>query len=172
MAELNSSPEKNDGKKSARKPKSLRVDLTAMVDLAFLLVTFFMLTTTLSKYKAMDLAMPVGDDAGFVAQSRTVTLCLGADNKVLLYRGMPENSVPEVISYGKEGLRKALITKEQQIKKETGKSMIVVLKPSDKSKYGNLVDAIDELNITENKQYAIVGITGTDVDMLKKQSIY
>jgi len=172
MAELNSSPEKNDGKKSARKPQSLRVDLTAMVDLALLLVTFFMLTTTLSKHKAMDIAMPVGDEGAAVAQSRTVTLCLGADNKVLLYRGLPENSTPEVISYGKEGLRKALINKQEQIKLETGKSMIVVLKPSDRSKYGNLVDAIDELNITENKQYAIVNISDKDIDMLKRQSVY
>ncbi|MVN89855.1 ExbD/TolR family protein [Mucilaginibacter aquatilis] len=172
MAELNASPAKNDGKKPLRKPQSLRVDLTAMVDLAFLLVTFFMLTTTLSKPKAMDLAMPVDAENQAVAQSRTVTLCLGADNKVLLYRGLPGNTNVEVIDYGREGLRKALLSKQQLIKQQTGKPMLVILKPSNHSKYGNLIDALDELNITQNKQYAIVDIDDKDVDMLKQQSIY
>lgn len=172
MAELNSSPEKNDGKKPLRKKMSLRVDLTAMVDLAFLLVTFFMLTTTLSKNKAMDLAMPVGEDGSPVAQSRTVTLCLGADNKVLLYRGLPENTTPQVADYSKEGLRKLLVANQEAIKGQTGKSMLVIVKPSDHSKYGNLVNALDELNITQSRQYAIASITNQDVDMLKKQMIY
>lgn len=173
MAELNSSPEKNDGKKPLRKKMSLRVDLTAMVDLAFLLVTFFMLTTTLSKNKAMDLAMPdEGKEIGFVAQSRTVTICLGADNKVMLYKGLPESAAPQVVNYGKEGLRKLLVANQEAIKKQTGKNMLVIVKPSDHSKYGDLVNALDELNITQSRQYAIVDITNQDVDMLKKQMIY
>lgn len=173
MAELNSSSEKNDGKK-VRQPKSTRVDLTAMVDLAFLLVTFFMLTTSLSKPKAMDLAMPDkgGPEPGEVSDKRTITLCLGKDNKVMLYKGLPDGAVTEVIDYGKNGLRKAILTAKSQIMASTGKDLIVLVKPSDRSKYGNLVDALDELNITKTNRYAVVDITDKDVDLLKKQAIY
>lgn len=172
MAELNSSPEKNDGKK-VRKKQSTRVDLTAMVDLAFLLVTFFMLTTTLSKPKAMDLAMPDKTDITNVidvSDKRTVTLCLGNNNKVLMYTGLAQ--APQVISYGKNGLRKALLQAKNTIQTNTGKDAIVLVKPSNHSIYGNLVDALDELNITKTNRYAVVDITAQDVDMLKKQSIY
>lgn len=171
MAELNSSPEKNEGKK-VRKKQSTRVDLTAMVDLAFLLVTFFMLTTTLSKPKAMDLAMPDKTDITVmsVSDKRTVTLCLGSNNKVLMYTGLAQ--APQVINYGKNGLRKALLQAKSTIQANTGKDAIVLVKPSEHSIYGNLVDALDELNITRTNRYAVVNITAQDVDLLKKQYIY
>jgi biopolymer transport protein ExbD len=169
MAELNSSPQQNDGKK-ARKKQSTRVDLTAMVDLAFLLVTFFMLTTTLSKPKAMDLAMPSdGPSDGFPA-SRSITLCLGNDSKVLMYVGLAQ--APQVIDYGKNGLRKALLEAKAKIKAITGKEAMVLVKPSDRSIYGNLVDALDELVITKTAIYAVVDISPQDIDLLKKRSIY
>src|SRR6218665_3854228 len=89
MAELNSSAAGN-GKKSARRTKKPvpRVDLTAMVDLAFLLITFFMLTTTLAKNRVSPVVMP--DDEGVsepVTASSTMTVCLGKDNKVMWYLG-------------------------------------------------------------------------------------
>jgi biopolymer transport protein ExbD len=171
MAELNSSPQNNDGKK-VRKKQSTRVDLTAMVDLAFLLVTFFMLTTTLSKPKAMDLAMPdkSTDQITDVSDKRTITLCLGNNNKVLMYVGLAQS--PQVINYGKNGLRKALIEAKNTIKASTGKDAIVLVKPSDRSIYGNLVDALDELNITKTGIYAVVDISPQDIDLLKKRSVY
>ncbi|WP_342645105.1 biopolymer transporter ExbD [Mucilaginibacter sp. CSA2-8R] len=93
-----------------RQPKNIRVDLAAMVDLAFLLVTFFMLTTTLSKSKAMPLAMPDdGPDRGQVSDKRTVTLCLGSNNKVMWYQGLAEKASPAVVDFTKAGLRKVLI---------------------------------------------------------------
>jgi biopolymer transport protein ExbD len=169
MAELNSTSPKNEGK-NVRQPKSMRVDLTAMVDLAFLLVTFFMLTTSLSKPKAMDLAMHEdGPDHLDVSDKRTMTLCLGKDDKVA-YKGLVQS--PEVISYGKNGLRKALVEFKNEVFAKTGKDIIVLVKPSDHSVYGNLVDALDELNITKTNRYAVVDITDKDVDLLKKQSIY
>jgi biopolymer transport protein ExbD len=169
MAELNSSPEKNDGKK-ARQPKSMRVDLTAMVDLAFLLVTFFMLTTTLSKPKAMDLAMPDEGQSDGIPQSRTVTLCLGNNNQLVMYKGLSQS--PQILTYGKSSLRKALMDAKAEIKASTGKEAMVLVKPSDHSIYGNLVDALDELNITKTNIFAVVDITPHDVDLLKAKAIY
>ena len=63
MAELNTDGgggKKGSGKVRSKKQNS-KVDLTAMVDLAFLLITFFMLTTSLSKPQSMDLGMPEKD---------------------------------------------------------------------------------------------------------------
>ena len=81
MAELDTSGGgKHKGGKVRSKKASTRVDLTAMVDLAFLLITFFMLTTTLNKPKAMDLAMPdktVKTNQLPVAATRSMTILIG-----------------------------------------------------------------------------------------------
>lgn len=174
MAELNATSQNTNGK-PVRKKAALRVDLTAMVDLAFLLVTFFMLTTTLSKPHAMDLAMPVKETEGEpVAQSRTITLCLGKNNKVLVYKGMAEKPIgaPQITDYGKAGLRKLLLQNKQLIYAQTGKSMVVLVKPSNNSVYGNLVDALDELHITQIPSYAVEDISTADISLLKKRMVY
>lgn len=93
MAELNSSPEKTSGK-IPRKRMSTRVDLTAMVDLAFLLITFFMLTTSLLKPQMFHVTMPDGTptkEPFELSDKRTMTICLGKNNQVISYLGMTEN---------------------------------------------------------------------------------
>src|SRR5690606_35725699 len=95
MAELNTAP-KGDGKKVRSKKQNPSVDLTAMVDLAFLLITFFILTTTLSKPQSMDLAMHDKEERKDEKQTetpawRTLTIVLGDDNKVVWYGGDLEN---------------------------------------------------------------------------------
>ncbi|GAB2696288.1 biopolymer transporter ExbD [Mucilaginibacter koreensis] len=178
MAELDTSGGGGKGGKVRSKKQSTRVDLTAMVDLAFLLVTFFMLTTTLNKPKAMDLAMPDKDEQkqtqAPIAASRTMTVLLGANNKLEWFIGVPTEplSPPTVTGYGKTGLRAALIEQGQKIQQSTGKKMFIIIKPSDKSVYKNMVDAIDEMHITNNDLYAIVDITKDEIELLKRENIY
>ncbi|MES2276851.1 MAG: biopolymer transporter ExbD [Bacteroidota bacterium] len=175
MAELNQSPANSGGGAKPRKKMSTRVDLTAMVDLAFLLVTFFMLTTTLTKPKAMLLTMPDNTvDPPGQAASRTVTLCLGKGNQLVYYRGLIEKPIgnPQVVGYRKTGLRQALVTTAQKIKQETGKNMMVIIKPGIHSLYDNVVNTIDELNITHTLTYAVADITPKDNDLLKQKSIF
>ncbi|QHS56101.1 biopolymer transporter ExbD [Mucilaginibacter sp. 14171R-50] len=169
MAELNSPSEKSGNKNRSKKP-ALRVDLTAMVDLAFLLITFFMLTTSLTKPKAMDVAMPVGDEPAGAAESRTMTICLGKDNKAMYYLGIADKPAiaPAITNYSRSGLRHAILETRRRVMQSTGKSMIVIIKPSEKAVYGNLVNTIDELNITGVQQYAIADIAPKDVSLLKK----
>ena len=176
MAELNSSPAKAGGR-SGRNRIAARVDLTAMVDLAFLLITFFMLTTTLQKNEAMAVVMPdktPDTNEPGVPASRTMTVCLGKNNQVLWYMGMADAplSEPAVVNYNKTGLREALINKRNQIKTQTGKDVIVLVKPSNHSIYDNLVSTLDELNISKVDRYAIVDISPKDVDLLKKYKAY
>lgn len=180
MAELDTSGGgKKGGGKVRSKKASTRVDLTAMVDLAFLLITFFILTTTLQKPKAMDLVMPDKDQETNnqlpVPESRTMTILLGSKDKLEWYIGMPSKPVtaPTVDGYGKNGIRKAILEKGAEIKAASGgKEMIVLIKPSDKSTYENMVSIMDELNVTGVQQRAIVDITPVEIELLKRDGIY
>jgi len=172
MAELNTS--ENGKKRSRSRRKALRVDLTAMVDLAFLLITFFILTTTLKQPKTMDLAMPVDSGEAGVAASRTLTIVLGKADTATWYMGETKKPAiaPAVIGLNGDNLRKVLLYHSARIKREHRKEMIVLIKPSDQSVYDNLVHVMDELNITKNNIRAIVDISADDVVMLKKDKIY
>ncbi|MBD1394573.1 ExbD/TolR family protein [Mucilaginibacter glaciei] len=173
MAELTATPQKQGARiRTVKAP--LRVDLTAMVDLAFLLITFFILTTTLAKPKALDLVMPVGDEPGGVSNLRTLTLCLGKNNQLLYYLGEADKPVVSatLTNYGRQGLRRAIIDMKAKVKHDTGKSMIVLIKPAQSSVYENLVNALDEMKITGVQQYAIGDITPADINLLKGKEVY
>ena len=179
MAELDTSGGgKHKGGKVRSKKASTRVDLTAMVDLAFLLITFFMLTTTLAKKKEMDLAMPDNSSQKVqlpVAATRSMTILLGSHNKLEWYMGEPGKSAPTVDNYGKDGLRKALIENSKNVlatHAAPDNFMIVLIKPSDKSTYENLVTTLDEMSITNVQSYAIVKITPMEIGDLQKNNIY
>jgi biopolymer transport protein ExbD len=179
MAELDTSGGgKKGGGKVRTKKKSTRVDLTAMVDLAFLLITFFILTTTLQKPKAMDLVMPDKDDIKKtnlpVPETRTMTILLGSKNKVEWYMGMPSKPLtsPTVEGFGKTGIRKTLLEQGAAVLARSGKDMIVLVKPSAKSTYSDMVTIMDELNIVNNQSRAIVDITPVEIELLKRDGIY
>jgi biopolymer transport protein ExbD len=177
MAELDTSGggKHKGGKKVRSKKKSTRVDLTAMVDLAFLLITFFILTTTLNKPKAMELIMPDKDDTHQqlpVPASRTLTLLLGSNNKLVWFLGEPGKTTPTVEGYGKNDLRKTLIDENKAVMTSSGKPMIVIVSASDKSTYNNVVTVMDELNIVDIEQRAIVDITPAELQLLKTSKIY
>jgi biopolymer transport protein ExbD len=162
MAEIAENPQGGGGKKGRSKKPSPRVDLTPMVDLAFLLITFFMLTTSLSKPKAMEIVLPdtenpppkpppVDDDV-------VVTVLLAPKNVVLYYFGSPEKAAtdPNAIkstSFDKEtGLRKVILDKKKAVaalpggigidSKKNNKTMVLI-KAVDSSVYGNMVDVLD-----------------------------
>ena len=171
MAELNTGDgggKKGGGKVRSKKGNS-KVDLTAMVDLAFLLITFFMLTTSLSKPQSMDLGLPDKDDKDKppvdikVDQRRTMTIIMGKDNKIKWFHGLLEapepNGKPTDAVYGKNGLRKEILKRVVSVPLVTGnkdKGLIIIIKPSKKSTYRNLVDVLDEMAICKVPTYAIV----------------
>jgi biopolymer transport protein ExbD len=182
MAELDTSGGgKNKGGKVRSKKQSTRVDLTAMVDLAFLLITFFMLTTTLAKPQAMDLAMPdkekIDQQELTVADNRTMTILLGANNRLEWYMGLVDKPLtpPQVDNFGRNGIRKALIENSKNVIATTGdpsKGLIVLIKPSDQSNYRNFVDILDEMKVSNIDRYAIVEISEPDIVLLKRDGLY
>jgi len=177
MAELDTSGGgKHKGGKVRSKKSSMRVDLTAMVDLAFLLITFFMLTTTLMKAKAMDMAMPDKDeqhDQLPVPATRSMTILLGSNDKLEWYIGETGKSAPTVDNFGKDGIRKALVEQSDKIKaSHNGQPMIVLIKPSDKSTYKDFVNMIDEMNIAGIQSRAVIDITKPEIALLQRDGLY
>ena len=182
MAELNTGDSGGGkGSKKVRSKKlSSKVDLTAMVDLAFLLITFFMLTTSLSKPQSMDLGLPDKDEDPSknkdvkVDENRTMTILMGDNNQMKYYMGIMNTPMaPKDLSYGREGIRAELIKKKKAVQEYTGnkdKGLIVIIKPSKKSNYRNLIDVLDEMAIADVPTYAIVDITPQEVAVLEGKS--
>ena len=104
-------------KESKQKKMNVRVDFTPMVDMLMLLITFFMLCTSLSKPQTMELTMPSNDENTQEEQkneakaSETVTLYVTADNKIYYGEGIPKYDDPTWIketTWGSDGIRKVL----------------------------------------------------------------
>jgi biopolymer transport protein ExbD len=158
------------GKKKGRKKMSTKIDLTPMVDLGFLLVTFFMLTTTFSKPQTMEINLPVKDpienpaEEPGVKASKSLTIIMGEDNKLFWYIGLTTEPLegPFGTNYTADGIRKVLLEKNATIT-----DMVVLIKPADKSVYKNVVDILDEMNISNIKRYALVDITPEDLELIK-----
>lgn len=179
MAELNTGGGDGKGKKVRSKKQNAGVDLTAMVDLAFLLITFFMLTTSMNKPQSMNLAMPDKDKDELqdedsktkVDENRTMTVLLGADNKLKWYMGMPHEPLegPTESTYGQAGIRQVILEHNKKAlaySQDPEKGLIVIIRASESSTYRNLVDILDEMAITGTKAYAIVDITPQDLEFL------
>jgi biopolymer transport protein ExbD len=188
MAELNTGDGGGKGKKVRSKKSNPGVDLTAMVDLAFLLITFFMLTTSLSKPQAMTVPMPDKDniqepkDNTKVPEERMMTILIGKDNRILWYMGRFDAPTipPTEAGFGKNGIRKDLLKNVQLGKQyaaqerdpKPNQGLIVNIKASDKATYKNLVDILDEMAITEPQLFAIGDITEGEIDLLKQTGLY
>ena len=163
MAELDTSSQgkpKKGHKKSRTKKVSTRVDLTPMVDLGFLLVTFFMLTTTFIKPETMEINMPVKPkDKQKVEQP-----AVAGDNKLYWYMGIPNNTnnLPQPTNYSADGIRKILLEKNATIK-----DLVVLIKPTNESYYKNVVDILDEMNICNIQRYALVNVDPLDLQLIK-----
>lgn len=160
MATLNVPQSGKAVKGSTRRPVP-GVDLTAMVDLAFLLITFFMLTTSLSKMNVMDIAKPVPvpnvEDLEPWPASKTLTILLGKDNKAVYYLGRATDGQMQVADVSQ--IRKAILANRQIVanthRAAKDQEMYVIIKPTATSVFRNFVDVVDEMHINKVNTYAI-----------------
>jgi biopolymer transport protein ExbD len=171
MAEVNTGGGgggKHKGGKVRAKKASTKIDMTPMVDLAFLLLTFFMLANTFSKPQTMEINMPEKpkpeDKIPEVNEKKVLTLALGENDKIYWYVGITDPNV-QVTNFSDKGIRKVLREKKAEIPK-----LIVLIKPMEESKYKNVVDIFDEMNISEVPTYALVDITKPEADMIKSKT--
>jgi biopolymer transport protein ExbD len=171
--------------------------MTPMVDLAFLLLTFFILTSTFAKSKATDLSFPAkpkDDQPISKDKANGITILLGENNKVYWYPGAltPDKVLTKAdYSSSKDGLRavfsignKKVYDKMQNLKADAKKwtykddavfdsiykykskeikggedALVVIVKADDKASYKNVIDVVDELNISEIGKFVIVDMT-------------
>jgi biopolymer transport protein ExbD len=172
MAEINA-PATGSNKPGVRRSKKLstRVDLTPMVDLGFLLITFFIFTTSMSSPKAMKLNMPKDTknpkERTEVGQSTALTVIPLDENKIFYYHGDLEGAL-KANTYGftnysiSDGLGKIIRTKQaalEQVKRGKSNDLVVMVKPAPESNYQNVVNVLDEFLINEVTRYAIMDIT-------------
>ncbi|MEY3248181.1 MAG: hypothetical protein RL742_224 [Bacteroidota bacterium] len=185
MAEMQVAEKGGKGGKVRSKKLSTRVDLTPMVDLAFLLITFFMLTTTLSKPQIMPVVMPekkLEDLEEFQAtkESQVITLMLGANDKVYYYEGITDPKLDST-DYSAEGLRKVILDKKDRVRQlfpdkekkdeKTGDTkkisqMNVIIKPTKDARYKNIVDAFDEMKICNVALYVLLDISKQEEEFI------
>ena len=182
MAEVQTSAGKPPGKIRSKKTTT-HVHLTPMVDLGFLLITFFMLTTTLAKPQVMALAMPDKEpaDPAEIAQSKVLTLLLGADDKVYWYEGIDDARLDST-DYSAEGLRQVVLEKMSRVQREhdlenyrdlktqalkKGSHLNVLIKPTLDSRFQNLVDALDEMAVCRVRYYMVLNISEQEEDFIK-----
>lgn len=171
MAEMDTSSggghKKGPGVKKSKK-LSTRVDLTPMVDLGFLLITFFIFTTTMSQPTAMKLYLPKDadkpEDQNKAKESGVITILLGKDDNVFYYEGQLDNSASNFKSTTFKEIRNVILDKKARTPE---KDLVVVLKPSEECTYRNVVDILDEMAINVCKRYALVDISSVEAQLVK-----
>ncbi|MCW3111634.1 MAG: biopolymer transporter ExbD [Segetibacter sp.] len=170
MAEMDTSGggghKKGPGVKKAKKA-STRVDLTPMVDLGFLLITFFIFTTTMSQPTAMQLNLPKDTDKpeeqNKLKESGAFTMLLGKNDNVYYYEGQLDPSASNLKSSTMKKIRDEIIRKKRSTPED---DLMVIIKASNESVYKDLVDALDEMKINDIKRYALVDISDVEEQLV------
>lgn len=156
MAELNLTPKRTGVQKG--KKLSTRVDLTPMVDLGFLLITFFIFTTTMSQATAMKLIMPEDSNVQTpVKASNALTLLLAGHNIVYYYEGQLADDASNLETTSFSGIRDVIIRNQHRLANPA--DLMVIIKPQNESDFVNAVDALDEMTINNVKRYAMIDIS-------------
>jgi biopolymer transport protein ExbD len=171
MTEINFvAPTKNKFR-NERTRKSLRIDMTPMVDLGFLLITFFIFTTEISKPATMHLNMPHEGPPINISKSKSLTILLNGTNKIFYYYGtefttnnqqMYQTSFDELKGLGRVIREKQLELENRNIEKA---QLAVLIKPGNETSYKDFVAVLDEMLINKVTRYAVV-------DLEKEETAY
>lgn len=171
---------KGPGVKKAKK-LSTRVDMTPMVDLGFLLITFFIFTTTMSTPSTMKLYMPKDEQDKEkqmeVKESGALTILLGKDNGIFYYEGQLKEDGSNFKSSTYKEIRDVIINKKKEVmengkrlgypKDTLDKDFVVVIKPNKEATYKNTVDILDEMTINQVHRFALIDITDDENSLVK-----
>ena len=180
MAQIENAAIERRGKSFVcNKKQVIRIDMTPMVDLGFLLITFFVFTTTISKPTVTDLYMPKdGGDSTKLVDDLALTLVLHNNNEVYYYHGtfddaIRDNRVLKTNYSTYDGIGKIIRQRQKDLESDqeivNGKEgMMLLIKPTANAVYKNVVDALDEALINNVKKYAIVDPADAEINLLAK----
>jgi len=155
MAEITGTPQ------NGRRTAPPRIDLTPMVDLAFLLLTFFIFNTTLTQPTAMNILLPADSkDSTNIPISGAVSLVAG-ESGILLYVGNNMTEGKKIEYNNPEVLRANLLIIQQNLLHTEGNDdkLFVMIKPTSNAAFGNVVSLLDEMKICSMKRYTLTDLS-------------
>ena len=163
-------------KKGVRRSKKLstKVDLTPMVDLGFLLITFFVFTTSITKPTAMQITFPDDGDSTKAASDKTLSVLLADRNMIYYYYSDSLNNIHST-NFSSAGLREIIRRKKAEVQHKygNGNETIVLIKPTAQASYSNIVDALDEININTIERYVLMDATKDETSIaLNNKKVY
>lgn len=186
MADMEVEEGSSRHKGTRSKKLSTRVDMTPMCDVGFLLITFFMLTTTLQREKTMNLFLPHDvkdqEQQNKVKESQALTILLGKDNNLYYYEGVGDAAAKDPVKLVKKsnynlkgGIGEIISDKWKSVIQKSGgrDSIVVIIKPNKDATYENVVSVLDDMNIYEVRKYALVDMSDNEqkmIDLKKKDS--
>lgn len=147
----------NHRRKSGLRSKKLstRVDLTPMVDLGFLLITFFIFTTTLSRPAAMNLILPAEGSGNTTPESKTMNIILRHSNQIVYYKGN-NIQLSGKTDFSATGIRNVLLDAKNSL--PNSNDLVVLIKPGKDASYQNIVAMLDEMQISGIKKYVLMDL--------------
>jgi biopolymer transport protein ExbD len=160
------------------KRHSIRTDMTPMVDLGFLLITFFVFTAQLSKPSVVKLNMPTDGPPSHLGESNALTVLLDDNDRVYFYHGdwkdaSAKNEIFETNLSETNGLGKVIREKQLQLdvsnKKEGRNGLMLLIKPGQQASYKNVIDALDETMINAVKKYTILKPEPQEIEWMKNK---
>ena len=171
MAELQQGETRTSKGVRPSKKLSTKVDLTPMVDLGFLLITFFVFTTSLSTPMVMKLNLPddLTKDSSLIPVSKTISFLLSGNSKIYYYNGDSTGNL-HATDYSALGLRSVIVNKKALVQNKYGdsKETVVLIKPTTGATYGNIVDALDEMQISQVARYVLMDATENEIALAEQ----
>ena len=177
---INTGNSRQNSKHSQRSRKRLtpHVDMTPMVDLGFLLITFFMLSTTLSEQKGIIWHKPIAEappDA--VSECQVMNIVVDSFDRVFVYEGSELQNL-KLSSFAEEpGILQLIISKNKRVKSEcpptiTGKKreVICLIKLLNGARYKNMIDIMDDMKILSIESYALQEPSNEEIAAVALQS--
>ena len=172
MAQLQLQPV-TSGKKNGERKAQLKIDMTPMVDLGFLLITFFIFTTTMGEPAVTKLYMPADGDSTKLNRDFSLTVLPGGSDSVYYYHGLLHEALQRgqinLSNYDlKTGIGNVIREKQKHLG-ERKKELMLLIKPMETSSYSNLMNTLDEVHINDVKKYAIIDVTEAEKKLVESQ---
>ncbi|MBS1494266.1 MAG: biopolymer transporter ExbD [Bacteroidetes bacterium] len=144
----------------------VKIDMTPMVDVIMLLLTFFMLTTTLAMPQAMQINLPKGDEHVAVNMGNIATIRVSEKGNIFLSQGLESGRElpPEKVSFADIGSRLTQLSKSNS-------NLLLFLKFDRNMKYKTMVDILDEINMSvekDNRRFSIKKMEAADLEIVKE----
>ena len=156
--DIGAEPKQRKGKKKKARRVGIRIDMTPLVDIAFLLLTFFMFSTSMSRPQTMEINLPPQDVKVEIAESNLLTLRIDKDGSIFWSMGIES---PQKLPF--DELRRFLVDRSAANPK-----LVTVVKVAREGTYNMMVNMIDELALANVSRFSLAPMTQQDEALIAK----